>query len=717
MKSPQCVGLYWQWERDDAGVVWLTADHPERSANLLSRPVLEELNTILIQLEQWAPAALVIQSAKKAGFFAGADVAAFSEITEQSEAEALIERGQGVMDRLAAVSYPTLAWIHGHCMGGGLELALACDYRIARQSSDTRLGLPEVQLGIFPAWGGTWRLTRLIGELPAMQMMLTGKLLHPKQALKLGLVDELAPERLMERAVRDRLNQGVRPAKHGVVNRVLQLPMFRRLVAMRMRQQVEVKAAAEHYPAPHRLIDHWVANMGHHDRAMAGEVEGVAPLLSNPSTRQLVRLFQLKNRLKGMAQDKSAPLPNHVHVVGDGVMGRAIAIWCAFQGMQVTLQGLAPELLGAAVREAASMAKRKRLSREAHRALLDRLVPDLRGDGAYHADLVIEAIFENAAAKQKLFAELESKMRPEAYLATNTSAIPLQELASGLQRPERLLGLHFFNPVARMPLVEVVEGPQTDPQALQMGYRFVTAIKKLPLPVLSRPGFLVNRMLMPYLMEAVRMVDEGVDMQRIDRAATRFGMPMGPLALADAVGLDVCKAVGRELAATMGIGVPQKLLELVDAEQLGVKSGRGFYRYGRGKPKPNSRGRAFMQSRDITHRLILPMLNEAAAILQEGVVADPDLVDAGMVFGTGFAPFRGGPMHYAASLGEVGVVTLFQELEEHFGERFHRHDGWMTPVLRRWLQEKERDYVDASCQRQDTHASDHNPAGAVPHPS
>ncbi|MEG3638068.1 3-hydroxyacyl-CoA dehydrogenase NAD-binding domain-containing protein [Magnetococcus sp. PR-3] len=717
MKNPRCIGRYWRWERDDAGVVWLTADNPDRSANLLSRSVLEELHTILVQLEQWAPAALMVQSAKKAGFFAGADIQAFSAIKHQDEAEELVQAGQRVMDRLAHTSYPTMALIHGHCMGGGLELALACDYRIACSDAQTRMGLPEVQLGIFPAWGGTWRLCRTIGELPAIQMMLTGRLLHPKQALNLGVVHEIAPERLMKRAARDMLSHPPKPQRRPLMDRLLILPVWRKLAAAIIRRQVNKKAPIDHYPAPHALLDHWQHNMGSHDRAMMGEQEGVAPLMGSNATQQLVRLFHLKDRLKGLAKQGEATLPNHVHVVGDGVMGRAIAVWCAFQGMRVSLQGLSPELLGRAIQEAQTLAKQKRLSTHARRDFLDRLMPDLKGDGVCHADLVIEAIFEDVQAKQKLYADLEPRMRADAFLATNTSAIPLEELSSGLTKPERLLGLHFFNPVAKMPLVEVVEGPQTNPKGLQMGYRFVTAIKRLPLPVKSRPGFLVNRVLMPYLMEAVRMVDEGVDMRRIDVAAMRFGMPMGPLALADAVGLDVCKAVARELAGTVTGGVPQRLLELVDGGHVGRKSGQGFYKYGRGKPKPGSRGRAFMEARDITHRLILPMLNEAVAILQEGVVEDADLVDAGMVFGTGFAPFRGGPMGYAATLGEIPTITLFKELEVHFGSRFQTHSGWMEPSLRYWIQEREARHVDASWHRSDPGGADTHSTGPVPHAS
>ncbi|ABK46041.1 short chain enoyl-CoA hydratase / 3-hydroxyacyl-CoA dehydrogenase [Magnetococcus marinus MC-1] len=715
MKTPSCVGYYWHWERDDAGVVWLTADQPERSANLLSRGVLEELNTLLLQLEKWAPAALVIQSAKPAGFFAGADIQSFAEMQHLHEAQALIAAGQRVMDRLAQTPYPTLALIHGHCMGGGLELALSCDYRIACQDGNTRIGLPEVQLGIFPAWGGTWRLTRAIGELPAMQMMLNGQLLHPKQALQLGVVHELSPQRLMVRAARDMLSHPPKARRRSLLDRLLSRPTWRWVAAAVMTRQVNKKAPLEHYPAPHALLKHWRLNMADHGQAMLGEQQAVAPLMGSHTTQQLVRLFHLKDRLKGLAKTADGAIPRHVHVVGDGVMGRAIAVWCALQGMQVSLQGLSTELLGRALQEATQLARKKRLDRLATRDLLDRLMPDQRGDGVCHADLVIEAIFEDVTAKQQLYAALEPRMREHALLATNTSAIPLQTLAQGLKRPQQLLGLHFFNPVARMPLVEVVEGPQTSMQALQMGYRFVHAIQRLPLPVKSRPGFLVNRVLMPYLMEAVRMVDEGVDMRRIDKAAMDFGMPMGPLALADAVGLDVCKAVARELVGSVGGGVPQRLLELVSAGQLGRKSGAGFYRYGRGRAKPGSRGRAFMEERDITYRLILPMLNEAAAILQEGVVADADLVDAGMVFGTGFAPFRGGPMAYAARTGEVSIIALFKELEAHFGSRFAPHSGWMAPSLRRWLQEREARHVDASWHRSDTVTANTHPTGPVPH--
>ena len=634
---------HWTIERNADGVAWLTLDKRGATANTLSGEVLAELNEALDVLDADAPRGLIIRSGKANGFIAGADVDEFAGVTDEAGALAIVKRGWDTFERLAHVRYPTLALINGFCLGGGLELALACRYRVVVDEPGTRLGLPEVMLGIVPGWGGMRRLPRLIGAPAALDLLLTGRTIDARRAKRLGVADECVPSRVMENTARGVLRTLPPPHRLKFPLSLTLHPLARRYIAAQARRQVAKRARREHYPAPYAILDLWVRFDGNALDAPAADAASIPSLLKTPTAANLIRVFRLQERLKSLGKDGDFKAA-HVHVVGAGTMGGDIAAWCALRGLKVTLQDQNAERLAPAMKRAAKLfADRLRDPRRVRDAT-DRLIPDVAGDGVAHADVIIEAIFENVDAKRSLFAALEKKARPEALLATNTSSIPLEEIATALHSPARLIGLHFFNPVAKMLLVEIVVGARTAPALVPQAAAFVRQIDKLPLPAKSAPGFLVNRVLAPYLMAAMRCVDEGIAPEAVDEAALAFGMPMGPIELADTVGLDICVAVGQLLGRDAQ--PPRKLGELIAAGHLGRKSGRGFYAWTDGKPQKSAAGAI---PAGLADRLVGPMVAEARAALAENIVADADLVDAGAIFGTGFAPFRGGPLHFAGA--------------------------------------------------------------------
>ena len=631
----------WTLTRDADGLARLTLDRAGASTNTLGAPVLAEFNEALDELERDPPRGLVIASGKTNGFIAGADVEEFGQLDGEADAIALVKRGWDSFERLAAAKYPTLALVRGFCLGGGLELALACRYRVVVDEPGTRLGLPEVMLGIVPAWGGMKRLPRLAGAPAALDLMLTGRTIDARRAKKLGIADECVPARIMENTVRGVLKALPAPRRLGFPLSLTLNPLVRGMIAAQARKQVAKRARHEHYPAPYAILDIFVKYDGNALAVPPSDPASIPSLLKTPTARNLIRLFGLQERLKALGKEGDFEAA-HVHVVGAGTMGGDIAAWCALRGLTVTLQDQNADRLAPAIGRAAKLfADRLRDPRRVRDAS-DRLIPDVAGDGVARADVIIEAIFENLDAKRSLFAALEAKAKPAAILATNTSSIPLEDIATAMADPARLIGLHFFNPVAKMMLVEIVHGRQTGAVLTGRAAAFVRQIDRLPLPVKSAPGFLVNRVLAPYLMAAMRCVDEGLAPETVDEAALAFGMPMGPIELADTVGLDICVAVGKML--TPDATPPKKLTELVAAGHLGRKTKRGFYDYATGKP---SRRPAGTIPPGLADRLIGPFVAEAKAALAEEIVADADLVDAGAIFGTGFAPFRGGPLHYA----------------------------------------------------------------------
>ena len=674
---------HWRLEQDGEGILWLTLDRAESAVNALSAEVLEELERMLPAIAGTGARGLAIRSGKPGGFIAGADVTEFAALASSVQALAHIRRGQEIFRQLELLPMPTVAMIHGFCLGGGLELALACRRRVASDDPGTRLGLPEVQLGIHPGFGGTVRLTRLLGPAAAMELMLTGRSVSARSARKLGLVDKVVPERHLAAAAAAALRTASaaehRPGPWRRPSLLRRLPGFwplRPALAAFLRRKAARRALPRHYPAPFALIDLWERFGGQPEAMYQAEAESVAQLITGGTARHLLRVFQLQERLKGLAR-QGVPAPRCVHVVGGGVMGGDIAAWCALQGMLVTVQDVDAGRLARAVRNAAQLFRRKLKDPREIQAALDRLVPDPAGGGAARADLVIEAIFEDLDAKQALYRSLEPRMRPSAVLATNTSSIPLERLAEVLERPERFVGLHFFNPVAKMLLVEVVTMASTAQDTADRAAAFVGAIKRLPLPVRSSPGFLVNRVLMPYLMEALTLVGEGASPAEVDRAALGFGMPMGPVLLADTVGLDICLSVARILGAHLGGEVPPRLEEMVAAGHLGRKTGQGFYRFRDGRPEV-PKGPVPEPGGAIEQRLMLRLVNEAVACLRERVVADEDLLDAGVIFGTGFAPFRGGPLCHNREEGITRQERQLKSLADLHGARFAPDPGWSS---------------------------------------
>lgn len=667
------------FEIDADRIAWLGFNNPDGDTNVLKVDVLEAFDETLVDIAQRHPRALVVHSAKAAGFIAGADVKAFADVKHQRLAEEHIHRVHDIFNRLESLAFPTLAMIHGFCLGGGLELALACRYRIASTEADTRIGFPEVKLGIFPGYGGTLRSTRLIGDLAALKLMASGRMINARRAKRIGLIDMAVPQRQLKNAAREMLLNPPKPRQATWLQRIPSFPLFKPLIAHASRKQLKTRVNPNHYPAPYRLLEHWQKSSPSSSRMLRSEAKGVAKLITSDSAQQLIRVFLLQDRLKSLGDKQSHDI-QHVHVVGGGIMGGDIAAWCALKGMRVTLQDRSAELLAPAMQRAHKLFRHKLKDHYRVQKAWDRLMPDASGDGVSGADVVIEAIFENLEAKQALFADLEPKMKPGALLASNTSSIPLEELGAHLQQPNRVVGLHFFNPVARMPLLEVVHTQQTPAENLQKGLAFARHIGKLPLPVSSSPGFLVNRILMPYLLEAVALYNEGISAAQIDKSAVAFGMPMGPIQLADSVGLDICLSVAQELGGHFDHGVPENLVQLVEQGDLGRKTGKGFYTWVNGKPRINEPSRRLGKQlrRDLTDRLIMRLVNESVACLREGVVSDADLVDAGVIFGTGFAPFRGGPLHYIETTGEENCRHRLEQLEQHFGHQFHADEGWQN---------------------------------------
>ena len=666
---------HWRLETGEGGNLELFLTVADRSVNVLHGGVLDELEEVLEHLYTEAPPGVILGSDPERAFAVGADVTEFAKLESRDQALAMLRRGQKLFQDWANLECPTVAVIRGHCLGGGLELALACDYRIAESGSQVRIGLPEVRLGIHPGYGGSVRLPALAGDLKALRMMVTGKTVSGAEALKSRLVDAVAPRRQLYAVAREMIRRRPAVRRPPWRDRVPHVPALRAAVAWACAWGVRSVAPKEHYPAPYRLLEHWRDLGKDSDAALESEAQSVASLFESPQARQMTRIFLLRQELK--AQASSGKATSSVHVVGAGVMGGDIAIWCALNGLRVTLQDTEPERIAPVIQRA-----RRTLARhpEDAQAALDRLIPDPEGHGAGSADLVIEAISENLNAKQDLYHRLQSRMRPDALIATNTSSLPLEDLAEVLDEPSRLVGIHFFNPVSKMPLVEVIYHDSGQQPLIDRATGFVRHIRRVPLVVKSSPGFLVNRVLMPYLLEAVRLREEGLSVAAIDRAATAFGMPMGPLKLADTVGLDVCLAAGAVLAEVHGREIPKTLAETVEAGNLGRKTGQGFYRWNDGKPKSWRVGRSSPDCRD---RLILSMVREAVHCLHEGLVERADWIDAGLILGTGFAPFTGGPLQLARRRGADTIRRRLEELEKRCGPRFSPGPGWDSEHLRK----------------------------------
>ncbi|MSU25452.1 MAG: fatty-acid oxidation protein subunit alpha [Opitutus sp.] len=654
------------------GFCVLTFDRPDSSANVFDRATLAELDRHLDLIEQDAALkGLVLTSAKKNIFIAGADLHSLANAS-LSEISSLIEFGQKVFNRLAALPVPTVAAIHGAAMGGGCELALACDWRVASIERETKIGLPETQLGLLPAWGGSTRLPRLVGLPKALSLILSGKTLAGLPALRCGLVDAIAPkEQLLETALR----QAARGKSHRRAPWYLNNWFVADLLDLKLYRDLKRRTHG-HYPAVFKALEVVLESVSSTEaESFAAEREAFLELAQGEASHNLVRLFLQTEHAKKSPGADVLPV-RRTAVIGAGVMGAGIAQWFAARGLPVVLRDIGPEQVGRGLATIAKLfgegQKRRAFTATEVRAGLDRVQPATGEVSLANVDFVVEAAVEKMELKKHIFQRLADETGPNTILATNTSALSITDLAAATRAPERVVGFHFFNPVHRMQLVEVVVGRQTRPEVVQRAMQFARQIGKLPVRVADRPGFLVNRVLMPYLVEAGRLFEEGARVEDIDAAMLEFGMPMGPLRLVDEVGVDVAQHVARTLADAFGdrIPVPKVLGSMIEKGALGRKTGTGFYAYKGKHIAPNLTVHDFQTTfeagwftrQELQWRMALMMLNEAARCVEERVVDTPGEADFAMVMGAGFAPFRGGPLRYTDHVGAEFIVAEMDRL-------------------------------------------------------
>ena len=640
----------WSFEVDIEKIAWATIDCPNQSMNTLGERSFKELEAIIDEVQRGKRNSeiigLILISGKKNNFIAGADIKEFEQLDTEEKVKEVTAYGTGLFQRMEDLKVPVVVAINGFCLGGGLEMAMACHYRIATRSEGTRLGLPEVKLGIIPGIHGTVRMLRLAGPLNGMTAMLTGRMLKAPVAKAFGLVDQLVPSDLELRwAARKAVLQN-RKSKAGnkLTHKLMRLSPVRKFLASQMRSKTKAKVREDHYPTPFKLIDLFEHHGGTEADMFKEEQKTFAPLMVSETSRNLRRVFHLSEEMKALAPKNSDYKPLRAHIIGAGTMGADIASWCVVSGMDVTLQDMSIEQIEKAQKGAKKLFRKRLKKPVAVEAAMARLTADPDGKGVKRADIIIEAIVENLEIKQELFKNLEKEIKPGAVLASNTSSLSLEEIASGMQDEGRLIGIHFFNPVAQMPLVEVVSSEKSRKEEVEKGCAFVTKINKYPLIVKSCKGFLVNRVLAPYMMESIRQLDEGVPPEKIDQAALDFGMPMGPIELIDVVGLDICKHVSHSLE--LGDADNSELGRLVAKGKLGKKTGEGFYLWKDGKPEKKQETYEEAELISLADELISPLLTECEKCDEENVAPNRGLIDAGIIFGTGFAPFRGGPLHY-----------------------------------------------------------------------
>ncbi len=661
----------WHFHIDLEQIAWATLDVKGQSQNTLGRAAFEELDTILTAVADGVRAkgvrGLVVMSGKEKSFVAGADIKEFDNLKTEADVVEAVRAVTEIFDRVERMPVPVVVAIHGVCLGGGLEFSLACHYRICDREEVTRIGLPEVKLGIIPGLNGVARWVRQSGPLNSLPNILTGRMLRPSQAKAAGIIDQIVPTHHELRwAARNAVVKNRKSKRASLVwAPLMKFETARVYMANRMRKETAAKVREEHYPAPFRLIELFEKHGGSFEQLKREETRAFAPLMISEQSHNLRRVFRLSEMLKGEAP-KDGYRPMRAHVVGAGTMGADIAMVCAAEGMEVSLQDVSEDAVKKALERAQPFFKKRlRTALEASKAKA-RLIADPSGANLHRADVVIEAIYENLDAKRKVFAEIEPKLKPGAILATNTSSLPVEQIAAGLKDPSRLIGLHFFNPVASLPLVEVVRGPQSREEEVRKGAGFVTRIGKMPLLVKSSPGFLVNRVLAPYMVDAMKRLAEGTPKEKIDAAAQKFGMPVGPIELADQVGLDVALSVAKILK--MPTPEDHPLVRLVEEKKLGKKTGEGFYKWVNEKPEKGSAHFRDQELAELGRALVDPLIDECEKALKEGVVASADHVDAGVIFGTGFAPFRGGPLYYRNSQKGAGQNTPAQAVPARAAE-------------------------------------------------
>lgn len=697
MKSQDQAALTLEISGD--GVAWLVFDRPDAKVNILSSGTMSRLNDLLGAIETAARAgsvrAVVVRSGKDGSFIAGADVQEIAAMTDPEEGAAAAAQGQAVFRRLDLLPVPTVAAIDGTCLGGGTELVLACDTAIASDRSETRIGLPEVKLGIIPGFGGTTRLPRVVGLREALAMILTGSPVSARKAQRIGLIAERMHQGVLyERANALALELAARRPEtrrnRSLVSKVLdETAVGRRVILAQARKQV-MKETRGHYPAPLRALD-VIAKSAKLplDAALKIEARALGDLIVTDESKNLLHVFHLMEGAKkagpGGVQARSV---ERVGVLGAGVMGGGIAQLLAYRKLDVRLKDIRTDALGLGLRHAREMfdrlVKRGRLEKKEAQRYMDAIAPTLDYSGFGTVDLVIEAVVERMDVKQQVLRETETHVRDECVLTTNTSSLSVSAMQSALEKPDRFAGMHFFNPVHRMPLVEVIRGEATSDEALATVVSLTRRLGKTPVVVNDGPGFLVNRILAPYLNEAAWLLAEGGSIEQIDRTLKRFGMPMGPLRLLDEVGLDVARHAGAVMNEAFGerLALPPTMTALAKTDLLGRKGGRGFYTYENGREKAvngeiyDSLGATLPAERrelpvqDILDRTLFAMVNEAARVLEDGIVSSAGEVDLGMITGTGFPPFRGGLLRWADAIGMQQVLRRLEELHAEHGARF-----------------------------------------------
>jgi 3-hydroxyacyl-CoA dehydrogenase/enoyl-CoA hydratase/3-hydroxybutyryl-CoA epimerase len=691
-------------DRDVDGSLHLTIDVADRPVNVFNRKVFGDLNEALDAITEAArTSVLVVRSGKKSGFIAGADLKEFQTITDAAAAEAASAAGQKVFGKLAVLPMPTIAAVAGVCLGGGLELALACDYRLVYDRPDTQLGLPETQLGLLPGWGGTQRLPRVVGLERALRIILQGKRLNAREALAWGLADAIADReeslreqfsRLARRAIGEGKRDPNRFARHSWRQRLLEGNFFGRRVLFRAVERSMKRKVPDDMPAPYEALE--AVRVGLKNGIEAGlayERAAAGRLALTPACRNLVGLFLRQDQAKKLPEELGvAPVEvQRVGVVGAGVMGAGIAQLAALKGNEVVVREINNAALEAGMDRIRGLfdkaAQRRAIAPEDVRRGLAALHGTVNWDEFDNVDVVIEAAVEDLELKRAVFRDLAARSRPDAVLATNTSSLSVTALQEGIPNPERVAGMHFFNPVHKMPLVEVVRTPTTSRQNLATLARLAVRLGKVPVLVGDSPGFVVNRILMPYLNEAVTLLGEGMGIEQIDRVMKRFGMLMGPLEVLDEVGLDVAAHVAASMAAVVAERFPANdaFVRMKEAGWLGKKSGQGFYIHQgkktsvhaeaqltlQGEAKPSGPALpATARQAEARERMVLLMVNEAAMVLGEGLADSADAIDLAMVLGTGWAPHRGGPLHYADARGLGEIVAALRGLEGRHGRRF-----------------------------------------------
>jgi 3-hydroxyacyl-CoA dehydrogenase/enoyl-CoA hydratase/3-hydroxybutyryl-CoA epimerase len=688
-------------EIDEQAVGWLVFDDPERRLNVFTQPMMEGLSARLDEASEMALGgrlnALVLWSGKPDSFFAGADVDGIESIEDPGTGAEASRAGQAVFQKVADLGIPTVAAIHGVCLGGGLEISLACRHRVASDHDKTRMGLPEVLLGILPAWGGTTRLPRLLGLQKALDLILSGKNLDGRRALRAGLVDAVLPwgtfRAAVEQFTADRVaGKPLKPRKTTLVNRFLDgTGPGRRIVLRQARKQV-MKRTGGHYPAPLRVLEVLKATLSRPVAAgLEAEANAAGELIASQVSKSLIHVFNLREAARkgtGVSGQATPGEIRHMGVVGAGVMGGGIAQLAAHRGVDVRLKDINREAITGALQTARGLfdglVKRRRLSRKAAAQEMERISGGLDWAGFRATDLVVEAVVERMDVKRTVLAELEKEVRRETILTSNTSTLSIDGMAEALTRPDKFAGMHFFNPVHKMPLVEVIRGSRTTDPTVATVYGYALRLGKVPVVVGDGPGFLVNRILGPYLNEAGFLLGEGGSIQQIDDVAREFGMPMGPLRLIDEVGIDVMRHAGEVLHEAFGerMDPAPPLVKLGETGRLGRKAGLGFYTYENGQDTgvdeslyallvptvPASRDR--LDADEVRRRLVLAMVNEAALALEAGIVSSAGDVDLAMIMGTGFPPFRGGLLRFADQAHPKVILERLEEYAGRFGPRF-----------------------------------------------